>query len=65
MKNTFIFQMNYNSTFTKRCHSYAYALQTYPNVLQYEFQTAVEELAIEPDDILLNIPASCVFFEAK
>jgi SAM-dependent methyltransferase len=52
--------MNYNSTFTKRCHSYAYALQTYPNVLQNEFQAAVEELDLNPNDILLNIPASCV-----
>jgi SAM-dependent methyltransferase len=52
--------MDYNSTFTKRCHSYAYALQTYPNALQYEFQTAVEELNMESDDILLNIPAACV-----
>ncbi len=52
--------MDYNQTFTKRAHSYAYALQMYPNALQREFEVAVEELDIQPKDILLNIPASCV-----
>jgi SAM-dependent methyltransferase len=52
--------MDYNKTFTKRYHSYMYAMQTYPNVLQKEFQIAVEELDLQPTDILLNIPASCV-----
>jgi SAM-dependent methyltransferase len=52
--------MDYNSTFTKRGHSYAYALQMYPNALRKEFEVAVEELDLQPTDILLNIPASCV-----
>lgn len=52
--------MDYETTFSNRCHSYSYAVHTYPKVLQQEFQTAVKELNLQKDDILLNIPASCV-----
>ncbi len=52
--------MDYSNTFSKRCHSYTYAVQTYPNALRKEFEVAVEELDLQPSDILLNIPASCV-----
>lgn len=52
--------MDYNNTFSKRCRSYAYAVSTYPEALRNEFQTAVEELNLQPTDILLNIPASCI-----
>lgn len=55
--------MEYNTLFSTRCHSYAYAVNTYPGALQREFEVAVEELHVQPTDIVLNIPAACASLE--
>jgi hypothetical protein len=52
--------MDYQKTFQKRADAYAYAVETYPHVLDHEFKTAVEMCNIQPTDIVLNIPAACV-----
>jgi SAM-dependent methyltransferase len=52
--------MDYDKTFETRGHKYKYATETYPNVLDSEFQTAVAMCELEPGMVLVNIPAACV-----
>jgi SAM-dependent methyltransferase len=52
--------MDYNKTFETRGHKYKYAVETYPHVLDSEFQTAIDMCGLKPGMILVNIPAACV-----
>lgn len=52
--------MNYDSTFSKRSAEYTYATDTYPHVMDLEFQTAVDMCDIKLGDTILNIPGACV-----
>lgn len=53
--------MDYNKTFETRGHKYKYATETYPRVLDSEFQTAINMCGeLKPGMILVNIPAACV-----
>jgi SAM-dependent methyltransferase len=52
--------MDYDKTFDTRGHKYKYATETYPRVLDSEFQTAIDMCELEPGMILVNIPAACV-----
>lgn len=49
--------MDYNKTFDTRISKYNYAINTYPEVLEMEFKTAVDICKIKETDILLNILA--------
>lgn len=55
-----VYYMDYNNTFENRGHKYKYATETYPTVLNSEFQTAVDMCELAPGMILVNIPAACV-----
>jgi SAM-dependent methyltransferase len=52
--------MDYNNTFETRGQKYKYATETYPGVLDSEFQTAIDMCELESGMILVNIPAACV-----
>jgi SAM-dependent methyltransferase len=52
--------MNYDSTFSGRSTEYTYATDTYPHVMDREFQTAVDMCNIKSGDTILNIPGACV-----
>lgn len=56
--------MDYDKTFETRGKQYKYAVETYPNVLEAELQTAVAMCALKPGETLLNIPAACVPLDA-
>lgn len=56
--------MNYDTTFATRGHMYKYATETYPRVLDAEFQTAVNQCQLKAGDTVLNIPAACVPLES-
>jgi SAM-dependent methyltransferase len=47
--------MNYLKSFTNRAHSYSNAVELYNNVLDEEIITAINNLELKKDDILLNI----------
>lgn len=46
--------MDYLKSFTNRAHSYSNAIELYNNVLDEEIITAIDNLDLEKDDILLN-----------
>lgn len=53
--------MDYDKTFETRGHKYKYATETYPRVLDAEFQTAIRMCGpLKPGMIVANIPAACV-----
>lgn len=52
--------MDYNNTFETRCKEFKYAMDTYPHVMDEEFETAIEICSLQPHDTLLNIPAACI-----
>lgn len=52
--------MDYNKTFETRGQKYKYATDTYPHVLDAEFQTAITMCKLKPGMVLVNIPAACV-----
>jgi SAM-dependent methyltransferase len=47
--------MDYIRSFTNRAHSYSNAMDLYQNVLDEEIITAIENLELKKDDILLNV----------
>jgi SAM-dependent methyltransferase len=47
--------MDYIKSFTNRVHSYLKAVELYDNVLDEEIITAINNLQLKKDDILLNI----------
>lgn len=47
--------MDYIKSFTNRAHSYLYAIEHYKNVLDEEIITAVDNLHLEKNDVLLNV----------
>ena len=51
--------MEYNTIFTHRAKSYIYAIQTYPHVLEKEFETAVSMCRLKDGDVFVNIPGAC------
>jgi hypothetical protein len=61
--------MDYNITFAKRGDKYKYAIDTYPHTMDAEFETAVAVCDLKPNDVLLNIPATCIplknYFKVK
>lgn len=48
--------MNYEKSFKNRIQSYLYAINTFPNVLNEEFKTAIKQLNLQSNDTILNIP---------
>jgi SAM-dependent methyltransferase len=51
---------DYDKTFAKRGREYKYAVETYPNALRAEFQTAADVVLSTNPTSVLNIPAACV-----
>ena len=49
--------MDYTNTFNERVKQYNYAINTYPDVLKNEFETAIELCNIKNTDSVLNILA--------
>jgi SAM-dependent methyltransferase len=47
--------MDYLKSFTNRAHSYSNAMELYQNVLDEEILTAIYNLDLKKDDVLLNI----------
>lgn len=47
--------MDYLTSFTNRAHSYSNAIELYNNVLDEEIITAINNLQLKKDDILLNV----------
>ena len=47
--------MDYLKSFTNRAHSYSNAIELYNNVLDEEIITAIYNLQLEKDDVLLNV----------
>lgn len=47
--------MDYLKSFTNRAHSYSNAIEIYNNVLDEEFTTAIYNLHLKKDDVLLNV----------
>jgi SAM-dependent methyltransferase len=51
--------MEYEQLFSKRAKSYLSAIDTYPNVLDNEFLTAIQVCNLQHGQTLLTIPSSC------
>ena len=47
--------MDYIKSFTNRAHSYSNAIQLYNNILDEEMMTAINNLHLEKNDVLLNV----------
>lgn len=47
--------MDYLASFTNRAHSYSNAIELYNNVLDEEIITAINNLQLKKDDVLLNV----------
>lgn len=47
--------MDYLTSFTNRAHSYSNAIELYNNVLDEEIITAINNLQLKKDDVLLNV----------